>query len=730
MKMLKLLVPTLLLLCTAGCRRDDDAAVRALARRIIPEQEARFRFEHLADTGDSTDRFELESRGGRIIIRGNNSNSIAVGLNHYLKNYCLTTVSWSDCNPVEMPAVLPKIEGTVRGTARVKDRFFLNYCTFGYSMPWWGWKEWERFIDWMALQGVTMPLAITGQEAVWQHVWTRLGLTDEEVRAYFTGPAHLPWHRMSNIDRWQGPLPQEWIDGLAELQQRIVARERELDMTPVLPAFAGHVPQELQRLYPEAHITRVSYWGGFADEYRCSFLDPMDPLFDKIQRAFLEEQTRLFGTDHIYGADPFNEIDAPTWDPETLGGMSRHIYESMAAVDPEAVWLQMGWLFYADPTHWTQENIRAFLRSVPQDRLLMLDYFCEFTEIWKQTERFYGQPYLWCYLGNFGSNTMLAGNFRTVAERMEEAFSEGGDNLRGVGSTLEGFGVNQPMYEFVLDKAWETGLSDNEWIDRLADRRTGHRDATARALWRTLCDSVYTLPSQTGHSTLTNAHPSLEGNWHWTTKPTVGYRFSTLWHLWEQLLTVESDRDTYRFDVVNIGRQVLGDSFLTLRDRFTEAYKRHDLPAMEHEAALMREVLADLDRLTACHVEFSLGRWLDAARSFGSNETSKRYYETNARTLISVWGDSYHLTDYANRTWAGMVSTYYAPRWELFIERVTEAARAGRPFDQKAFDREIRDFECRWADASSPLALPAEGDALATARELAVKYKPLFDTLP
>ena len=469
MKMLKLLVPTLLLLCTAGCRRDDDAAVRALARRIIPEQEARFRFEHLADTGDSTDRFELESRGGRIIIRGNNSNSIAVGLNHYLKNYCLTTVSWSDCNPVEMPAVLPKIEGTVRGTARVKDRFFLNYCTFGYSMPWWGWKEWERFIDWMALQGVTMPLAITGQEAVWQHVWTRLGLTDEEVRAYFTGPAHLPWHRMSNIDRWQGPLPQEWIDGQAELQQRIVARERELDMTPVLPAFAGHVPQELQRLYPEAHITRVSYWGGFADEYRCSFLDPMDPLFDKIQRAFLEEQTRLFGTDHIYGADPFNEIDAPTWDPETLGGMSRHIYESMAAVDPEAVWLQMGWLFYADPTHWTQENIRAFLRSVPQNRLLMLDYFCEFTEIWKQTERFYGQPYLWCYLGNFGSNTMLAGNFRTVAERMEEAFSEGGDNLRGVGSTLEGFGVNQPMYEFVLDKAWETGLSDNEWIDRLAD---------------------------------------------------------------------------------------------------------------------------------------------------------------------------------------------------------------------------------------------------------------------
>ena len=414
---------TALLCMAAGCRSEDDAAVRALARRIIPEHEKQFRFERLTDT---TECFELESRGSKIVVRGNSSASIAVGLNHYLKNYCLTTVSWHACNPVEMPAVLPRIDEKVRVESRARERFFLNYCTFGYTMPWWGWTEWERFIDWMALQGVTMPLAITGQEAVWQRVWTRLGLSDEEVRAYFTGPAHLPWHRMSNIDRWQGPLPEEWIDGQLALQQRILARERELGMKPVLPAFAGHVPQELKRLHPDARITRVSYWGGFDDRYRCSFLDPMDPLFAVIQREFLTEQTRLFGTGHIYGADPFNEIDAPTWDPETLAGMSRHIYESMAEVDPEAVWLQMGWLFYADPTHWTAENIRAFLGAVPQDRLLMLDYFCEFTEIWKQTEKFHGQPYLWCYLGNFGGNTMLSGNFHTVSARMEDAFAHGG----------------------------------------------------------------------------------------------------------------------------------------------------------------------------------------------------------------------------------------------------------------------------------------------------------------
>ena len=75
-----------------------------------------------------------------------------------------------------------------------------------------------------------------------------------------------------------------------------------------------------------------------------------------------------------------------------------------------------------------------------------------------------------------------------------------------------------------------------------------------------------------------------------------------------------------------------------------------------------------------------------------------------------------------------MVSTYYAPRWQLFIERTTQAARQGLKFDQQTFDKEIRDFECQWAEASHTLTYPTPGDALITARELATKYKPLFDS--
>lgn len=39
------------------------------------------------------------------------------------------------------------------------------------SLAWWDWKRWEKEIDMMALQGINLPLAFTGQEAIWQKVF-------------------------------------------------------------------------------------------------------------------------------------------------------------------------------------------------------------------------------------------------------------------------------------------------------------------------------------------------------------------------------------------------------------------------------------------------------------------------------------------------------------------------------------------------------------------------------
>jgi alpha-N-acetylglucosaminidase len=42
---------------------------------------------------------------------------------------------------------------------------------FADSYVWWDWARWEKEIDWMALHGINLPLAFTGQETIWQKVF-------------------------------------------------------------------------------------------------------------------------------------------------------------------------------------------------------------------------------------------------------------------------------------------------------------------------------------------------------------------------------------------------------------------------------------------------------------------------------------------------------------------------------------------------------------------------------
>ncbi len=220
MKKIKSLIVALSVCSVLSANTKDEQALYDLIGRIAPQHKSNFVFRQKKQ---KTETYIVESKGGKIVITGSNAQAMAVGLNYYLKYVCHTTVSWRVSNPVVMPDVLPPTK-RIAQTARCDKRFFLNYCTYGYTLPWFTWTDWERLIDWMALNGINMPLANTGIEEIVYRVYTGLGMSDEEIRSFFTGPAHLPWHRMSNIDKWQGPLPQSWLKGQLALQKKIVAK--------------------------------------------------------------------------------------------------------------------------------------------------------------------------------------------------------------------------------------------------------------------------------------------------------------------------------------------------------------------------------------------------------------------------------------------------------------------------------------------------------------------------
>src|SRR5581483_5236882 len=174
--------------------------------------------------------------------------------------------------------------------------------------------------------------------------------------------------------------------------------------------------------------------------------------------------------------------------------------------------------------------------------------------------------FVWCYLGNFGGNTMLAGNLKEIAGRIDTTFKKNRANLAGVGATLEGLDCNPMMYEFVFERPWlGDSLNVNKWVTSWADRRLGQRNSNTEKAWQLLLNTVYNVPAELGQGTLTNSKPVLEGFGNWTTNPHIGYKNTDLLEAWRLLLKVKPAPNVMaNYDIVNIGRQVLGNYFEVL----------------------------------------------------------------------------------------------------------------------------------------------------------------------
>ena len=693
---------------------DGNDPVQGLIGRILPGHENRFVVETLP-AGAGGDVFEIESKGGKIVLRGNSPLSQAVALNWYLKYYAHCHVSLNG-RQLNLPEQLPAVTDKVRLVGWAKSRYFLNYCTFGYSMPWWDWPQWERFIDWMALNGINQPLAITGQEAVWQAVGKRFGMTDAEVEAFLPGPPYLPFGWMGCLDGFGGALPKDWIPRHVELQKKILARERDLGMTPVLQGFTGHIPEALAKKFPGTKAMKIQWL-----EFNTWMLDPTDPLFQKLGTAWIEEQTKLFGTDHLYAADSFIEMTPPSGDLKYLAGIGRAIYDGMAQADPKAVWFLQSWTFLNQANFWKQDRIKAFLDAVPNECMQVLDLYCDATPAWNITQSFYGKPWVWSFVYNFGNNTILGVSGPITRFNDLAAARRHSDSLRGVGLMMEGFSHNPLMFDIMFELAWRDDIELKSWVRELARFRYGTENADAQAAWETLRTEIY-APSTgiAGGNAIVTAFPSTRCGVH-------RYPSAALAKTWRRLLCAAPDlgtTETYRHDLVNVARQFLSSHASQIYRETMTAYQAKDAGKFRLKSAEFLQLLRDEDDLLATNEEFLLGKWLEDATRWGANDSERAKLEWNARRVLTLWGTGAQLRDYARKEWSGMLTGFYAKRWEMFFRCAQAALDAGMPFDQAACHAEIYRFENDWCNARETYPAKAKGDTLTIARRLFDKYCP------
>ncbi|XP_063537881.1 alpha-N-acetylglucosaminidase [Cydia strobilella] len=634
---------------------------------------------------DKKDVFSLWTSQGVLHIRASTGVAAVWGFNYYLKKYCKSHIGWQN-QRISIPSPLPEVSEVV--TANDRFRYYQNVCTASYSFAWWSAPDWQQHVEWMALNGINLALAPVAQETAWTRIYRRLGLTDEEINDHFTGPAFLAWNRMGNVRGWAGPLTKSWHEAQRDIQSSILDYMFQLGIIPVLPAFNGHVPKAFSRIYPNVTIHAVETWNKFDSDYCCgSFLDPNEPLFKELGKQFLTEVTDGSGTNHIYTADPFNEVKIQSWSTALVKNTAHAIYTTLKESDDSAVWLLQNWMFVHDTILWPMERVKAFLTAVPSGRMLILDLQSEQWPQYDLYQQYFGQPFVWCMLHNFGGTLGMFGNMKTINSDVYTARSKANSTMIGVGLTPEGINQNYVVYELMLESAWRHAPVDlDRWVTAYAERRYGCNE-TASA-WRYLLKSVYSfdgLNKIRGKYVVTR-RPSFR------IRPWAWYKSHDLFQAFKKFVEV-SNTDCYSpgyyHDLVDITRQALQyraeQLYVNLQsDRFSNTW------VFNSSISLFLDAMQDMERILSGNRDFALDNWLSKARGFANGPEQTLQYDLNARNQITLWGPNGEITDYACKQWAEMFHYYYIPRWRAFLDAALMAKVRGEFFDEASTQRLVR----------------------------------------
>ncbi len=696
----------------------DVSSVTGLVARLLPNHADHFVVEFIPPE-NGKDTFELADNGDQVVLRGNTGVSVASALHHYLRTFCGCHVSRNG-DQLALPVPLPRIGSTVRVSSPHDVRFYFNPTTFGYTSAWWGWDEWQREIDFLALQGVNLAQMTPGVEEIFRRTLRdHFGYTDEEVRAWLCMPSHLPWMLLANMHSFGGPVPASVVDGRLALGQQISARMQDLGMEPMLQGYYGMVPQDFKTRYPAADVRAQGNWvGGFQ---RPDMLNPTDPLFETFSQHYYQELAALFPGIRYFAADPFHEGGDTTG--IDLGAAAQALHDGMTNAHPQGVWVAEAW---------SGTPKQEMLDAVDKDRVLVLDLNCSNYEQWRSRNAFNDTPWVWCAIQNFGGNTGMIAKLGALADRPAAAFADPDKGrMSGIGAVPEGSDTIPVAYELLFEHAWSSTAPELvPWLRSYARRRYGKTLPEIEEAWNILLATSMNLQGsiEEPHNSIVTARPSLSSSitartWSTTDIPYDAAEMAEAWGLLLDASDSVCQSDGYQFDLADVARQVLCDLATRHQRMLGEAYTDDDVAAIHTHGDRILEIIDDLEALCASRPEWLLGTWLDAARNWGGNTAESDLCEWNARVLLTTWSDSVSdLNDYANREWAGLLDGFYKPRWQQFLTALYDAVDNTLPFDESAVQSQIGAWEVNWVDGTESYTTIPVGDTVAIAQALWAKY--------
>ena len=682
--------------------------------------------------------FVIGAEDGKILIKGSTISAITTGIGWYLNHIAKVNIAWNSLNEKTVDfgktgaayvenINLPRPTTTETHNSDAKYRYYLNTCTFGYSMTSWTWTRWQQEIDWMALHGINMPLQLVGMEEVWRKFLTmedangnrKYGYTDEAAKAFVAGPAFIAWWAMNNLEGWGGTAPgsksgynnlagaggvqdDAWYVRQKNLSNSIVTRQRELGMQPVLPGWSGMVPTNFAAKSVYATRGNGGNWAG--DFVRPLLLNVSNANYDEIAADYYACLKDVMGESQYYSMDPFHEGGGAGTAEDY-----KALYAAMEAAKSGSQWVIQQW-------QWS-ETQKLSLTNVPEGRLIVLDLFSDGSPAFDGYSGYAPQEAVFCAIPNFGGRSGLMGRLNNLTDNYFN-FKAKYASIKGIGAAPEAIEQTPVTYDLIFQLPWMNGEKPNvqEWVANYAVARYGQDNEEVKAAWDLLRQGPLNYGADGIQGPVEDvwaARPNLNANpasaWGKTINAAGGTytkeRRQMLIDATYKLLNQQDElnltegsvyESNYNYDLVEFGGGVMADYAYDLllgiraAKNAAGANFANDATYKARRDAFLQLIL-DMDAFRGTNLNFRLGKWTQEARAAageveGATTATPDWYEyNNARTILSTWSSpGTNLNDYSYRSWQGLLKDYYYKRWKYY-------------FDNNCTDGEYKYFEWNWA---------------------------------
>lgn len=722
------LVVAPILICSAYCA--ELAPAYDLVTRVTPEAEKQVIFE----INQEIDGFTLESKEGKLLITAPEMNELIAGYGYFLREYQHAHFSW---NGNRLPkSINPEL---IREKVSVKKqwnwRYAYNYCTLSYTSAFWGEKEWEKELDYLALNGVNCALVQAGLEKVWALTLKELNYPEEKIKAFIPNPAAAAWWNMGNLEGFGGPLSNAQIDKEARLGRFIAKRMRSLGITPVFQGFIGLVPHDLNEFYKGNGTKFVPQGTWVAGFVRPAVLDPTTTDFQHIADIWYKNLHAVYGgKSKFYGGDLFHE-GGKSGDINVTEA-AKSVQTAMQRASEGSSWVLQAW--HGNPS----ENL---LKGLDTKNVIVLSLVRDMYQGNLGTTRkgYWGAPWIWCELLNFGGNHNLYGGLKMLGglDKLQESPDK--NNLQGLGIISEGTETNPVFYEFLFQRFWipkdkhfdEAGVS--QWLSSYARNRYGKAPKEIMDALVKLERSVYSpVREQEGCTeSILCARPgrNVQKASSWASG-SMYYNPADVREAAMDYLSAARKypdlmrQETFRYDLVDVTRQFVSDLARPLLAATMEAYDAGDKKEYARLSSLFLSMMQDLDALLGTCRQWRFGEMYERALAKGSTHEERSLMALACKRLVTTWSAGISsLNDYSNRQLHGLMGDYYKRRWELFFQSYGNSLKGKMtpPQAEQVYREEVEEWELSWQKQDKHYSSTPTGNPLDIASRIMARYAPL-----